>query len=207
MNDVYYTLSFIALYKFFNIDELIDVRKSSRVISIIMCTAMITGSTYSLINSDYTSKIWDHTVMVGKVYTLLDTYFVVTNYNKFKNMFKEMMLHHTILYLIFMNHHVNPPTLAKGLYVELSTIFLNFGWFMIKLGMQKTMLFNINSALLLISYFIFRVVGFTSLFIYEDLPTYIRCLLLPLLLLNYYWFTLLCRKSLYLLGNNEIKIE
>lgn len=207
MNDIYYTLLFIALYKFFNIDELIDVRKSSRVISIIMCTAMIKGSTQSLINSDYTSKIWNDTITIGKVYTLFDAYLILTNYSKFKNMFNEMIFHHLILYIIFMYQHINPPTLAKGLYVELSTIFLNFGWFMIKWGMQKTMLFNINSLILLLSYFIFRVVGFTALFIYEDIPIYAKSIALPLLLLNYYWFTLLCRKSLYLIRNDEIKVD
>jgi len=52
--------------------------------------------------------------------------------------------------------------------VEISTIFLHINWFLIKLGYKDTVIFTISHSLLLLSYFVIRVVV-APYFVYETI--------------------------------------
>lgn len=193
-------------YNFFRIEELIDVRVTSRVVSIFMCSAMIYGASWCLWYDDFT-EVWDKVIVIGKFYTLLDFYFVVFNYAKFRSIYWEILLHHIIFFIIFLNHTSYVKSLALGLFVESSTILLNIGWFMIKAGWEESMLFKINSVLIWITYLISRVIGLTVLVYIAEIEFWMKTFVSPLLLLNWYWFGKLTGKFIQLLRGDRIKVE
>lgn len=199
-------VGYLAFYKFFNIDKHIDVRINSRVISLLACSAMIYGATWSLWYDNFT-KMWSNVVVTGIFYTLLDFYFVAFNYDKFKSIYWEILLHHVILFYIFLNHQLGVKLLAFGLYVESSTILLNIGWFMIKAGMQKTLIFKINSIFIWITYLIFRVIGLPIILLIAHTNCWIKVAISPLIILNWYWFGKLTEKFVQLIRGDQIKVE
>jgi hypothetical protein len=97
--------------------------------------------------------------------------------------------------------------LAIGLYVEISSILLNIGWFMIKAGWEKSMLFKINSGLIWITYLIFRVIALPIILYIGDISLWKKGVIFPLLLLNWYWFGKLTGKFIQLLQGDKIKVE
>lgn len=196
----------VFFYKYFNVDEIIDVRITSRIISIIMCIGMLYGSGYSLWYDDFTYE-WNKVVIIGKTYTLLDFYFVVFNYNKFANMYWQILLHHIILFYIFLNYGSEQKLLASGLFVESSSIFLNIAWFMIKAGWQNSLLFKINSGLLWITYLVFRVIGLPIILYLSETIYSVKIGISFLIFLNWYWFMKISGKFFELLNGDKIKAE
>lgn len=196
----------VGIYKFFNIDDHIDVRITSRVVSIFICSTILYDATWCLWYDDFT-VVWNNVVVIGKFYTLLDAYFIIFNYAKFSSMYWKIILHHIILFYIFLNHQINVRLLAIGLFVESSTIMLNIGWFMIKAGWEKTLLFKINSGLIWITYLIFRVIMLPIILCIADVTFWTKVIIFPLVLLNWYWFSMLTGKFLQLLRGDQLKVE
>lgn len=193
-------------YHFFRVEEYVDVKVTSRVVSTIMCSAMIYGANWCLWYDNFTEE-WNKVVVTGTFYTLLDSYFIVFNYAKFRSMYWEILLHHIILFYIFLNHEMSPRLIAIGLYVESSSILLNLGWFMIKAGWEKSMIFKINSGLIWITYLVFRVIGLPITFYIAEVSLWKKSVIFPLLLLNWYWFGKLTGKFIQLLRGDKLKVE
>jgi hypothetical protein len=110
----------------------------------------------------------------------------------------QMLIHHLILFIGTYNYYVilYPYQIALALLSETSNQFLYIGWFLIKKNLKNTMIFKINGIILLILFFLFRVINFTylSFFIFTNCSFYENILFLPITLLNYYWFFLLVKK-------------
>ncbi len=85
----------------------------------------------------------------------------------------------------------------RGLLAECSVFTLNYSWYLVNTNQTDSNQMVISSVLTLVLYFITRVLNFTILifnFWYDDLiPTII--LMMPLFLVNYYWFYKLCSKA------------
>jgi hypothetical protein len=84
----------------------------------------------------------------------------------------------------------------RGLLAEYSVFTLNYSWYLVNTKQDNSNKMCIASILTLILYFVTRVVNFTRLifnFWYDDLVPAI-ILMLPLFLVNYYWFyKLICK--------------
>ncbi len=98
----------------------------------------------------------------------------------------DLKLENTLLY--YMN---------KGLLAEYAVPTLNYAWYLVNTKQANSNQIFITSLLTLVLYFITRVLNFTILifnFWYDDLiPAII--LMMPLFLVNYYWFYKLCCKA------------
>jgi hypothetical protein len=95
---------------------------------------------------------------------------------------------------------------------EISTVFLNARWFLYKAGWEGTRAYTVNGLLLVLAFFVFRVVLFgaglwqlfTSLspFVAEADTALLRAVPFVLLAaygLNLYWFSILASKALAVL--------
>ena len=94
---------------------------------------------------------------------------------------------------------IYPEQTAFGLLAESTNLHLYIGWLLIKKGKDKTWYFNTNAVILLLMFLVFRVINFTYLFIFTNQKwSYQEPLaVLPIMLLNYYWFGLLLHKALH----------
>jgi hypothetical protein len=93
----------------------------------------------------------------------------------------------------------------RGLLAECAVPTINYAWFLINTKQENTNQMLVSSVLTLILYFITRVINFTRLifnFWYDDLiPAII--LMMPLFLVNYYWFYKLCCKAKQVYNKNK----
>jgi hypothetical protein len=87
---------------------------------------------------------------------------------------------------------------------EISTIFLNICWLLLKNNKKNTFLFKSNAILTLICFFIFRILNFT--YILANLYNYNCLFTLQLVLtsLNYHWFYKLVKKYFEINVNRNI---
>ena len=97
----------------------------------------------------------------------------------------DINLENTLLYYI-----------NRGLLAEYTLFTLNYSWYLIHTKQDNSNKMLISSSVTLILYFLTRVVNFTRLLFnyWEDdlLPAMI--LMMPLFLVNYYWFyKLMCK--------------
>jgi hypothetical protein len=139
-------------------------------------------------------SIWIHCLDIIRGYCFYDIFFII-----YQNPYDyQMIFHHIIFFVATYNSYIYiyPYKMAFGLLSEISNQFLYFGWFLIKKKLDNTLLFQINGIILLILFFIFRVLNFTnfSFFIFEYCGIFECLMFLPVTLLNYYWFSLLLRK-------------
>ena len=112
----------------------------------------------------------------------------------FIEFYNGINLENTLLY--YMN---------RGLLAEYSVITLNYAWYLVNTKQDNSNKMLISSILTLVLYFFTRVVNFT-LHIYnfwnDDLiPAII--LMMPLFLVNYYWFYKLCCKAKQVYNKNK----
>ena len=117
-----------------------------------------------------------------------------------------MILHHCVtiscLNIIFVIDN-NLVVLARYILsrfclAEIAIIPLNYSWYLINTKQIKTIKFKIISIITLISYLIFRIINFTTLFYELFILEHYKYMLLgsPLILFNYYWFYKLIKKVL-----------
>ena len=107
--------------------------------------------------------------------------------------------HHIVLLagLYTNNLYLYPQYYANGLLAEITNPFLYIGWFLVKKKWTHNLVFVINGLLLLILFFIYRVLNFTHLFIIgltisKNHSDYL--LMLTIMMLNIYWFLKLFEK-------------
>ena len=168
----------------------------SRIISCQHAFLSSYGS-YLYLNNYIDYKEWNtRYVMISKMYLLYDLFIVILNFNK------NDFIHHIVFYIGIVNNSVAVSTYAaRSLYAELSNFNLNFGWFLINIGKDKTILFRINALLLLIVFFIFRVLNYAYITfdIFWNLGfQYINFVIPALWSLNIFWFKLLLGKAMKL---------
>ena len=141
-------------------------------------------------------------------YYLADLYHDIDSTNKLKLLDYFAICHHNIMiimyYMIFIqidNDLKLENTLLyymnRGLLAEYAVPTLNYSWYLVNTKQVNNNKIFISTLLTLVLYYITRVLNFTRLifnFWYDDLiPAII--LMMPLFLVNYYWFYKLCCKA------------
>jgi len=140
-------------------------------------------------------------------YYFADVYYVISSTYKLTKLDYFTLCHHGVMimmyYAIFIqfNNDLNlENTLLKymnrGLLAEYSVLTLNYSWYLVNTKQDKSNNMLISSILTLILYFFTRVINFTCLiynFLYDGLFIALA-VMLPLFLINYYWFyKLMCK--------------
>ena len=156
-----------------------------------------------LIDNDDIKQVF----FISMCYYFADIYYVSDSTKIFKLLDYFTLCHHTVMivmyYLIFLqiNNDLNLENtllyyMNRGLLAEYSVLTLNYSWYLVNTKQDHSNNMFISSLLTLVLYFITRVVNFTRLifnFWYDDLIPAI-VLMLPLFLVNYYWFyKLMCK--------------
>ena len=109
-----------------------------------------------------------------------------------------MLVHHVLFTIIVLTaRDTHPVELAYGLLAELTNIPMNIGWFMIQTNSTDSFGFRFVTVVCLLMYFLTRVVNFTVLVYTAMLKAEYAVVILGGILtaMNYYWFSLLVRKS------------
>jgi len=153
---------------------------------------------------------------ISIAYFFADLYYVIDSTNKLKLIDYLTICHHNVMiimyYLIFIqiNNDLKLENtllyyMNRGLLAEYAVPTINYAWFLINTKQENTNQMVVSSVLTLVLYFITRVLNFTRLifnFWYDDLiPAII--LMLPLFLVNYYWFYKLCCKAKQVYNKNK----
>jgi hypothetical protein len=196
-----FTFSFLYLYTNdyirdkINLSEKDYIQLVGKINSIIHATIVVVMSVLFLFDL-IDSEIWIQCLEVTRGYCLYDTIMILCYTPKDRN----MIIHHTMLFFGSYSNFISiyPEQSAFGLLAEITNQHLYFGWLLIKKGKDKTWYFNVNAVILLLMFLVFRVLNFTYLFIFAiQNCSYLEPLaILPILLLNYYWFSLLLHKAL-----------
>jgi hypothetical protein len=144
---------------------------------------------------------------ISMSYYSADIYYVIVSTKKLTKLDYFTICHHNVMiimyYIIFIqidnDLHLENTLLYymnRGLLAEYSVFTLNYSWYLVNTKQDNSNKMCIASILTLILYFVTRVVNFTRLifnFWYDDLVPAI-ILMLPLFLVNYYWFyKLICK--------------
>ena len=173
-------------------------------------------STLYLLNiiDNYTIK---QVYFISMSYYLGDLYYVIDSTNKLTKLDYFTLCHHSVMivmyYVIFIlnsnnnddNNNLETTLLYymnRGILAEYSVLTLNYSWYLVNTKQENSTKMLISSLLTLVLYFITRVVNFTVLiynFWSDDLIPAIA-LMLPLFLINYYWFYKLMRKAYRILS-------
>jgi hypothetical protein len=142
-------------------------------------------------------NLWSKFLCVTIYFCIQDLYLVTLHYNYFNKMYLETLIHHTIFIILILNYEYFKKTLAIGILSEISTLVLNRTWMLYQMKLTKSYTFKLYCILLLILFFIFRIINFTCMFIYyypiENIFIY-KNILFIIVILNYYWFYKLCIK-------------
>jgi len=182
---IYYSLgfafSFLYLYtndyirNKINLPEKDYIQLIGKINSVIHANIVVVMSIL-LICDLIDSELWIQCLEITRGYCLYDTIMILY----FTPKDRIMIIHHTLLFLGTYSNFISiyPEQAAYGLLAEITNQNLYFGW--------------------LIGFLIFRVINFTYLFIFAVYNcSYAEQLaLIPILLMNYYWFCLLLHKAL-----------
>ena len=144
---------------------------------------------------------------ISMSYYLADIYYVIDSTKKITKLDYFTICHHNVMiimyYIIFIqidnDLHLENTLLYymnRGLLAEYSVFTLNYSWYLVNTKQDNSNKMFIVSILTLILYFVTRVLNFTRLifnFWYDDLVPAI-ILMMPLFLVNYFWFyKLICK--------------
>jgi len=202
MNFIYYSI-FFYFFNFYlkksSFQSIVNLRENSYLKLINYINSCIHAKivyvlSFLLLMNFIDVSVWSNCLDVTRGYCFYDTLMIL-----YQNPLDyQMLIHHLILFIGTYNYYVilYPYQIALALLSETSNQFLYIGWFLIKKNLKNTMIFKINGIILLILFFLFRVINFTylSFFIFTNCSFYENILFLPITLLNYYWFFLLVKK-------------
>ena len=150
-------------------------------------------------------------------YYSADIYYVIDSVKKLTKLDYFTICHHSVMilmyYVIFLeiyNYNNLENTLLhymnRGLLAEVSVITLNYSWYLVNTKQDTSNKILVSSILTLVLYFFTRVVNFT-LHIYNfwnDDLVHLIALLMPILLINYYWFYKLICKALRIYNKTNV---
>ena len=153
-------------------------------------------------------------------YYSADIYYVINSVKKLTKIEYFTICHHIIMILMYyaifikintFNNIINLENtllyyMNRGLLAEYSVITLNYAWYLVNTNQDTSNKMFISSILTLVLYFITRVVNFT-LHIYNfwnDDLVHLIALLMPILLINYYWFYKLICKAIRIYNKPKV---
>ena len=151
---------------------------------------------------------------ISMSYYFADIYYVIDSTTKLTKLDYFTLCHHTVMivmyYVIFIqiNNDLNLENtllyyMNRGILAEYSVLTLNYSWYLVNTKQDRSYKMVISSLLTLVLYLITRVVNFTVLIynFWSDglIPAIV--LMMPLFLINYYWFYKLLRKAVRILSS------
>jgi hypothetical protein len=149
---------------------------------------------------------------ISMSYYFADLYYVIDSTIKLSKLDFFTICHHTVMivmyYVIFIlngNNNLEKTLLYymnRGLLAECSVLTLNYSWYLVNTKQENSNKMLISLLLTLVLYFITRVINFTLLIynFWSDNLLPVIALMLPLFLINYYWFYKLMRKAYRILS-------
>ena len=143
---------------------------------------------------------------ISMSYYLGDLYYVITSTKKLTKLDYFTMCHHSIMiyYLLYIFTQTDPILenqllyyLNRGFIAEYSVPTLNYSWYLVNTQQGNSSNMLISSILTLILYFITRIVNFTILAhkLWFDEIFLVGLVMMPLFIINYYWFYKLMSKA------------
>ena len=139
-------------------------------------------------------------------YYSADIYYVINSTKKLTKLDYFTICHHIVMilmyYVIFIEIYINQENtllyyMNRGILAEYSVLTLNYSWYLINTKQDNTNNMLISSVLTVVLYFITRVINFTRLIynFWDDDLLFGIVLMMPLFLINYYWFYKLMHKA------------
>ena len=165
-----------------------NIEICSRVYSTIHASLAIIGSWVYL----YTGSYWVYSITVHNsiAYCLFD-FPIILLVERLRD--PLMIFHHAaFLFGLWYFYQQHPSSVSRALLMETSTIPLNISWYMYKFNKTGSIFFTTTLICLLVSFFMFRIVGLTLSVIYAP-SSFAMYFLGTLLALNTFWFTKLSR--------------
>lgn len=177
--EMFYCFSFF-LFNFFNIKWLgkkyfhsygLNSEKnlvlfSTRVNSIIHSFNIFFISN-NIITGKITSEEFLEKINITRAYLLYDMLIMIYYYEFHLPNFFIMMVHHSLFFcgLFFDTVNQYPVLLAHGLTAEITNPFLYLGWYLIKMKKTNIFVFKLDSIILVLLFFLYRVINFIQLFL------------------------------------------
>ena len=204
-NNIYFTMSITPK----NYSE--PIRGTHKLISYgfstlhaLFTTLCSTLYLFNIIDNYYITQVFF--ISIG--YYLADLYYIIDSTHKLKILDYFTICHHHVMIIMyhfiliqFYNDINIENTLIyyinRGMMSEYSVLTLNYSWYLVNTKQANSNKMFISSILTLILYFITRVLNFTNLLLncwYNDFILAI-IIMMPLFLVNYYWFYKLCNKA------------
>jgi len=188
-------------FLFFKLLSSVFVRneyKSYKIASYINCYSVSLYVSLNCISNifNFSDERYYNTMDLLFAYFLYDTITMLCFDSKSSFLFYIHHLSFVFIYLCFNNlFDIYKYELNNFFLCEISQIFLIHCWLSLTFFNKKY--FKINAILLLLTYFIFRVINFTY-YTYLSLVTnlYIFPICLTILSMNLYWFYLLIKKAI-----------
>lgn len=150
---------------------------------------------------DYmTTDVFLNYLEMTKGYLIYDTLMLIILRKEVADL-KVILLHHVIFFIALHSElcYEYPIVAATGLYSEVTNLFLYFGWYLVKIRRDNSILFIVNGLILLILFFVYRVLTFVNLFVIslamENILKEQICIFC-IMSLNLVWFVKLLEKSL-----------
>lgn len=207
--DTIYAISafFITFYKFYTIGETIFdkyyfqqrdfINFTIKIISIIH-TILICILCYKHSIGNIEDEIFVKRIDITKGYLIYDIFCMLYN-REYVLEFDKLILHHSILLAGLYTDKLSlyPAFVSQGFMAEITNLPLTLGWFLIKKGKQNTLLFYTNAVFLLGTFFVYRVLNFTDLFLKSLNMTdqwYEIGFVFIIMILNILWFIKLLDK-------------
>ena len=152
---------------------------------------------------NYLSSITYTTLLaISPAYAIFDIEKILQPQN-FVNTKAMLVFHHSMIiffYILLSRYYSDNETyvyyIALNYLSEITTPLLNLSIFLNKIKMTDNIFFTINSGLLLLSYFVYRIIipGFVGYSLYLD-GNYFAIPQVMLSSMNWFWFYKLCLKA------------
>ena len=155
---------------------------------------------------------------ISMSYYLADLYYIIDSTKKLTTLDYFTICHHNIMiyYHIYVFIQTDPILedillyyLNRGFFAEYSLLSLNYSWYLVNTKQENSKQMLISSIITLILYFITRTMNFTFLLyniLYDGLILE-SIVILPLMLINHYWFYKLICKARRIYNKREDKIK
>lgn len=180
----------------------LDRRQRSFLLSTVHALIVATFAAYKLLWARQDDYTWSREII-----TVTMGYFVNDWLGNIKQWFshRDEFIHHVLAIAVTFCVVISPALqifIPSFLAVEGSTLFYNSQWFLTKQGKQSTMAYKVTTALFVLSFFLLRVVWLP----YATYDVIVRNTekwhnmglfkhtLIPICMLQYYWFSLIMRK-------------
>lgn len=150
-------------------------------------------------------------------YYSADIYYVIVSVKKLTKNDYFTLCHHIVMIVIYyaifieINDDIQLENtllyyINRGLLAEYSLFTLNYSWYLINTKQDTSNKMFISSILTLILYFFIRIVNFTRLIFnyWDDGLLSAMALMMPLFLVNYYWFYKLMCKAIRIYNKTKV---